>query len=415
MAALLVFLAVVAGIIAAVVVTSKSSNADDPKVDEKNPGGSDKGSNTITARDQPPAEVRQADMVNPPTAQAPSVVTTPAVAQPAVQPVVVAPPPDAAVAQPAVPPAVVAPPPVVTTPAVAQPAVPPAVVEPPPVVTTPAVAQPAVPPAVVEPPPVVNTPPAVAQPAVPPAVVAPPVIADPGYPISWSAEAADSLRTMDGSAADWDNAVILEWFRSETGSRDNHTMVSVGSPWATLSITSNDRKGVRSPIGQVFRSTGGHSMFGRVVSIVFTYHLGTFLFAATSATPSLRTLQVDTNGRRLTLGLGTATNWDITHIILSTAIAEQRQVLCFLLLEGPTRSLYYRGSGTATPPTSPITFPGHLVSSEPFDTLFIGGNVVNDGEITMHEMVLSSTRDVPPTMEGVNKQYEDLVRKWLTP
>ena len=229
------------------------------------------------------------------------------------------------------------------------------------------------------------------------------------YPVSWSAVVVNTLRGSDGNAA---NPTVTEWYRQETGKKDEYTLVSMGDTDAFVDRTPGvDFKGVVSPMKHVFRSSGGHLMLDRVVSLVFNHSSGKFLFCAQNPSTGA-VLQVDANAKVLTIGLGNPTSgkWDVVGSAEPTRGPGKRQVVTLLINDSP-RALIYRCSGMTTNAT--LSFTKTDVPNEPMEYLYIGGKPGDeDASVLLYEMILTSAREVSPTTEGVKSEFLRLCKKW---
>lgn len=170
---------------------------------------------------------------------------------------------------------------------------------------------------------------------------------------------------------------------------------------------------MRSPLNHVF--SGAHSsylMHDRVVSFVFTWTTGSFLFCASAGSSAL---QINTTGAVHTLGIGTGgVGWDTVQQVTSTATAGRRQVLTFLVKSGNPRSLILRCAGNTVGVNPTITWTTSAVPLAPFTSLLLGGRTEpgTDGDVILHEVFISSSTQVPATLQGVNDEYTRLCIKW---
>lgn len=188
-------------------------------------------------------------------------------------------------------------------------------------------------------------------------------------------------------------------------------MVPQGTGSATLVQDATDGKwGAKSPTGSVFLGAGSSFlMHNRVISFVFTFGAGVFVFAAIRDDPVY--IQVNSNGTSHTFGIGNGSDrWDTVQRIDTTSAAGKRQVMTFLILEGSPRRLIVRCAGR----TVDVTWVTNYVPLVAFTSLQLGGRtgVGNDADVTLHEVFLSSPTQVPATSTGVNAEYTRLCTKW---
>ena len=169
-----------------------------------------------------------------------------------------------------------------------------------------------------------------------------------GYPRSWSASEANTLRGSNGAVVNLAGALVTSWLSQETGATDGRHLVSMGSAGGATLVQESDgvfglqpgshasgRPCVRSPINHIFCGSPGSSYFmnDRVFSVVYTWYSGVFLFSASRRLQGdtyAQLVQVNIAGQGQAFGVGGYLGrWDKVLSYSSNTGNGARQVLSF--------------------------------------------------------------------------------------